>query len=382
VTTRAFAIVTGDFVHTGGMDAANFALARHLAEEGHPTHLVAFRVAPELCAHPNVVFHRVHKPANAYSLGAPLLSASGLLQATQIRRAHGVTIVNGGNCPVRGGVNWVHYLHAAYTPTARVGRWRSAKDRLLHATSVVTERVALRAASLVIANSDRTRNDVIEQIGVPADRVRTVYYGTDPTSFRPPTPEARVSARRALGINDHRPRVVFIGALGDRRKGFDVVYDAWRELCRRPSWDADLIVVGTGAELPSWRGRASRDGIAERISFLGFRRDVPAILAACDALVAPTRYEAYGLGVHEALCCGLPALVSASAGVAERYPQTLRDWLLDDPDSADELITKLESWRATSASRRDEILSLSTRLRARSWRDMARDIVAACESEG
>ncbi|MDK2408772.1 glycosyltransferase [Aphanizomenon sp. PH219] len=54
------------------------------------------------------------------------------------------------------------------------------------------------------------------------------------------------------------------------------------------------------------------------INFLGFRADVPNLLRAADCLVAPTRYEAYDLGVHEALCCGLPAIVSADAGVDER----------------------------------------------------------------
>ena len=45
--------------------------------------------------------------------------------------------------------------------------------------------------------------------------------------------------------------------------------------------------------------------------------EAPAVLAACDALVSPTRYEAYGLAVHEALARGLPALVSRSAGIAD-----------------------------------------------------------------
>jgi glycosyltransferase involved in cell wall biosynthesis len=67
-------------------------------------------------------------------------------------------------------------------------------------------------------------------------------------------------------------------------------------------------------------------------ALLGYREDVATILAASDLLASPTRYEAYGLNVHEAICRGVPALVSRSAGVAERYPPELRSWLLDDPD--------------------------------------------------
>ena len=117
--------------------------------------------------------------------------------------------------------------------------------------------------------------------------------------------------------------VAFVGALGDRRKGFDRLFDAWQQLCRDPAWDADLVVAGHGGELTQWRRLAASSGLDGRIRFLGFRDDVSTVLAAADVLVHPARYEAYGLGVHEAICRGLPAIVSAAAGVAELYPAGL-----------------------------------------------------------
>jgi hypothetical protein len=51
---KSYLLVTGDFVRTGGMDRANFALADYLARQGEQVHLVAYRVAPELLAYPNV----------------------------------------------------------------------------------------------------------------------------------------------------------------------------------------------------------------------------------------------------------------------------------------------------------------------------------------
>src|SRR5205823_4663985 len=128
----------------------------------------------------------------------------------------------------------------------------------------------------------------------------------------------------------------------DRRKGFDVLFEAW-SLLWRTGWDGLLLVVGAGEELPVWEQRAA--GLGESIRFLGFRKDVPRILAAGDLLVSPTRYEAYGLGVHEALCAGLPALVSRSAGVAEQYPTELQPLLLSDPENASSLAESLRQWR-------------------------------------
>ncbi len=187
------------------------------------------------------------------------------------------------------------------------------------------------------------------------------------------------SCGRGLELRD-RPQVAFVGALGDRRKGFDTLFDAWSRLCRDATWDCDLLVVGRGAELPAWQQRAETEGMRARIRFLGFRSDVPELLAACDALVAPTRYEAYGLGVQEALCVGLPALVSAAAGVAERYPSSLAELLLDDPTDAAALEASLRNWRRHHERLRDGVHALSAHLRRRTWQAMAED-VQTCSAE-
>ena len=225
----------------------------------------------------------------------------------QLAPRHVRAIVNGGNCHLRR-ANWVHYLHAAYVPITAGSIVRRSKGWLVYARDLAAEQRALRDARVVICNSRRTQEDVVARTGVDASRTHVVYYGSDPVRFlawfdrgdRGPR-----SVRWARGPD--RPLVGFVGALGDRRKGFDTVFRAWTELCQRPTWDADLIVVGWGAELSDWQRRAREAGL-DRIRFAGARRDIPDVLAALDALVHPPRYEAYGLSVHEALCRGVPAL--------------------------------------------------------------------------
>ena len=173
--------------------------------------------------------------------------------------------------------------------------------------------------------------------------------------------------------------MLFVGALGDRRKGFDTVFDAWRSLCRRTDWDAKLLVAGSGAELPRWRARVSTNGTAGRIALLGYRRDVVDLMAAADLLVHPARYEAYGLAVHEALCCGVPVIVSSAAGIAERMPANLADLLIDDVDSADEIAARLLRWRERAAEFRERTRSFGDELRRRSWDDMSREIADMAE---
>jgi glycosyltransferase involved in cell wall biosynthesis len=183
-----------------------------------------------------------------------------------------------------------------------------------------------------------------------------------------------MNAKRTLGCRHDRPVVGFVGALGDRRRGFDVLFDAWRELCRDARWDADLIVLGAGVEMSRWRARADAAGLTERMRFLGFREDAAEVVAAFDVLVHPARYEAYGLSVHEAICRGVPALVSRSSGVAERYPGDLSDLLIENPESVGEVGERLRAWRAHLEAWRDRLVPLSGALRARSWDAMAEDL--------
>jgi glycosyltransferase involved in cell wall biosynthesis len=205
--------------------------------------------------------------------------------------------------------------------------------------------------------------------------VQVVYYGSDPVRFGPVSGTERAAARRALGCRGDRPFVGFIGALGDRRKAFDTVFGSWTMLCKRRDWDATLVVVGAGAELPAWQQRSRESGLSDRIHFLGFRADVPDVLAALDSLVHPARYEAYGLSVHEALCRGVPALVSATAGVAEQYPAALAELLIRDPDDAGELADRLTSWRRDIERVRSMVAPVSATLRERTWDGMAQQIV-------
>jgi glycosyltransferase involved in cell wall biosynthesis len=369
-------LVAGDFTPHGGMDRANLELARFLATD-RPVHLVTHRAADEVAKLPNVTVHRVSRPFGRHLLGEPLLARAGRKWAARLAPEGYRVVVNGGNCQWAD-ANWVHYVHAATPPHDVAGSLRRAAARVGRLLYLRAERRALRAARVAVCNSRRTARDVVERLGVSPDRVRVVYLGSDPDQFPHVTPAERSLARAQLGWDD-RPWAVFVGALGDTRKGFDTLYAAWRDLCRDPGWDANLAVVGAGAGLTGWRERAVADGLAGRVSFLGFRTDVPRVLAAADLMVHPARYEPYGMGVREALCRGLPAIVSAAAGVSEHYPPALADLILTDPESGAELAARLRHWRANAEQLAARVRPLADELRSHTWADTAREIVAAVE---
>ena len=373
----AWLVATGDFAAHGGMDRANQALAAWLAREGRDVHLVAHRVAAELASSPRVTVHTVARPLGAHLAGAPLLARA----ARRVRRSlppGARVLMNGGN-GADGVPTWVHYLHAAYAPDVAVSVRTRVSASLGRRYYLGREAAALAAAPLIICNSRATAADVQRHYAVPPARTRVIYYGIDAATFAPAGERERREQRASLGIAGDRPVVVFIGALGDRRKGFDLLFDAWRTLCAGRGWDATLIVVGAGVEQARWAARAEAAGLKD-VRVLGFRSDVPQLLAAADLLVHPARYEAYGLGVHEAICRGVPAIVPAHAGVAERFTPELAPLVLPADPTSDDVAAALRRWSTDPAAWRARIAPLSETFRARTWDDMAADIAGAVEA--
>lgn len=369
-------LVSGDFTRWGGMDRPNYEFAWHLANElDLPVRLVSHFVAQPLADHDNVTWHRVRRPLARHALAAPLLALSA---GRLIRRLapSGVRVVANGGCCRSPDVNWVHAVHAAWDNRDR----HASVAFRLRATAAKraarrNERRALETAGTVITNSDRARRQVVDSLRIPKERVQRVYYGIDPEGFRPVGEEDKSSARRRLGWPEKRFVVVFIGALGrDRNKGFDVLFEAWRLLSRDSAWDVDLVAAGGGAEVDLWRNRAQAAGLGKRVRMLGFTKQIPDVLAASDALVSPTHYDAYGQGVHEAICSGVPAFVTRTAGVAERFPGELEDLLLDSPPSANDVACRLRRWRKDVPRFQHRVRAFASSLRQRTWSDMSAEL--------
>ncbi|SRR5579885_271882 len=380
---KPFLLVTGDFIKTGGMDQCNHELALFLANRGVETHLVAHRVDPQLAAHPNVAVHIVGRPLNSYFLGRPFLDLRGRQEAARISGRGGRVVVNGGNC-IWPDINWTHHLHRRYKPDASAGALRRLKIDLEFRQAAAAERRALKCAKLVIAVSDAIRRELIEDFGIPEKIIHKVDLGVDPAMFRLPAPAEREKARAALDLPREGIAAAFVGAIGDRRKGFDTAYLAWKTLCESPDWDANaqLIVVGAGFELPIWRKRALADGLDGRIRFLGFNPApdfVVSVLRACDLILAPSRYEGYGLAIQEAVCTGLPAIVSRLAPVTDRFEGYLAELMIPDPDDVAAVVDRLRLWRSRRAEFAHQAMRLSDRLRKWTWTDMASQFLQIVE---
>src|SRR5580700_940399 len=376
-------IVAAGIHQKGGMDKANLALADYLLEREIPVHLVTHSVEAPIEKHPLAKVHLVARPGQSFFLGEFALAARGKKVARQVIRKHPAAqvVVNGGNC-VWPGVNWAHYVHRARAAPKRGPLAYRVKDAIAANHARRTEKAAFERARLIISNSKRTTHELVKYFRVDPGRVHTVYLGSDP-AWGPISAEERAASRRILEISESRSLAVFVGGLGyDDRKGFDVLFQAWERLCARPDWDVDLMVAGSGPAAPAWQAKVKQAGLEHRIRLLGFTDQVKSVIAAADVLISPVRYESYGLNVQEAICRGIPAMVSASAGVAERYESDCAPMLIPDPEDANDLVQRLLAWRPKKDEWKSRFQPFGDRLRSRSWRDTAVDIVSiACSGE-
>jgi glycosyltransferase involved in cell wall biosynthesis len=377
---KPWLLVAGGFHRNGGMDRLNWAVANYLADQGQSVHLVGHNVSPGLEEKAAAV-QLVPKPAGSFMLGGLLLAREGRRVAGSLQREwSGVrVVVNGGNCNWPD-INWVHCVHHAWKRSNQASRAsHQLRNKFSRWFFCRRELAILHKARVLIANSQRTRRDLVDLLNIDAERIHVVYPGAD-EDFSPPSLERRAAARVWLGRDERRPLVAFVGALGDdSNKGFDVLFSAWEKLCARHDWDADLVVAGGGGALESWRHRVATARLGRRITMLGFTDRVPDVLASADLLVSPVRYESYGLNVHEALCMGVPAMVTWTAGVAERYPATLRDLLLGNPGNTDDLAARIFRWRAAIPYWREKVTSLARELSSHTLTNMARHIVSIAD---
>ena len=120
--------------------------------------------------------------------------------------------------------------------------------------------------------------------------------------------------------------------------------------------------------ISSYKSQAEKLGIANRVEFLGARDDVPAQLAAADALVLPSRQEPFGMVVAEALLMGVPPIVSTNAGASEIVFNGVDGRVVAGEGASDwaeaigDVIANREKYRAEALLRRDE-LSYDSHLR-------------------
>jgi len=181
-----------------------------------------------------------------------------------------------------------------------------------HRFFVGLERLAARAGDFIISVNDQHRCMAIDLGVVEPEGICTVHNGID---LRPFCQTDGSAARRRLGFEDSD---LLIGALGRLapQKGFIYLMRAMPlVLAAVPA--ARLVMIGEGPLEEELKGEARNLGVADRVHFLGFRRDVPDLLAAFDVFALPSLWEGLSISLIEALAAARPIVATDIDGNRE-----------------------------------------------------------------
>jgi glycosyltransferase involved in cell wall biosynthesis len=232
----------------------------------------------------------------------PDLVRAGRRRNAKVVHVHGYAAADFGRLAARR-LGAVLVLHEHFADPSLPG-YQALADRLL---ASLTDRA--------IAVSASTRDFLVRQRHVPADRVRLIWNGAPLEEFAPRGRERRLAVRRELGLADDAPVVGSIGRLNEQ-KGHRYLLDAAaRVFTALPA--ARLVLAGDGDQEQALRAQAESLGIAPRVVFAGHRTDVPALLEAFDVFCIASIYEGTPLTLFEAMAAAKPIVSTAVDGCRE-----------------------------------------------------------------
>ncbi|MBL8130991.1 MAG: glycosyltransferase family 4 protein [Anaerolineae bacterium] len=269
--------------------------------------------------------------------------------------AHALPFVFPGRAAVT-----VHDLGYRYFPQAHPPAQRRYLD--------LTTRASAARASVILADSRATADDLMRFYGTPARKIRIVYPGVD----APPVGDAD-AARRKYGLPERY--FLFIGTLQPRKNIARLVaaYQRWR--AAQTDDPPALVLAGGKGWLfdPAWV--ADADGVV--LSGYIDAADKGAVLAGALALVFPSLYEGFGFPVLEAMTCGTPVICSSTSSLPELAGDAA---LLVDPLSEVAIAAAMRQIASDEALRSDLIARGLAQARQFSWEAAAAAALDALES--
>ena len=180
-------------------------------------------------------------------------------------------------------------------------------------------RHASRNATRVLAISECTKRDVMEEYGIGEDKIDVVYQGCAAQFHRIPGESEVAAVKRKYGLD--RPYVISVGTI-ERRKNQIMAVRGLRGLPE----DFDVVLVGRRTDYAQSIDRyVSTYSMGDRVKFIEHAdfADLPALYTGAFCSSYTSRYEGFGIPVIESLNVGTPVIVATGSCLVEAGgPQT------------------------------------------------------------
>ncbi|MFZ4535394.1 glycosyltransferase family 4 protein [Propionivibrio sp.] len=238
----------------------------------------------------------------------------------------------------------------------------------------------LSRADAIIAVSRFTRRALVEDMGLPAERVHLIENAVDTGKFSPGADDG--AFRQRWGVTGKR-LVVGVGRLVPR-KGFDHALRGWQAVvARHPA--AHLMIVGDGPQRPELQQLVESAGLQNHATLTGPLSDADLVAAyrSADLFIMPNRTmpdgdtEGFGLVFLEANACGR-AVVGGRAGGAVEAVRNGETGLLVDGNSVEEISAAINSLLSDDELRKRLEQGALAHAQANSWTTRAAEFQTLC----
>ena len=174
-------------------------------------------------------------------------------------------------------------------------------------------------AGLIVAS--QTELDRVRKVyAVPARQLARIFNPLDPAEW---TPVPQRQARAALGLPEAACTVVWHGRVDVRRKGLDVLLEAWKQVQCTRAEDVRLVLIGTGSDAEQLRRRLAvlppSSGVTWIDEYILDRPTIRRYLSAGDVYVLASRNEGLPVAPLEAMACGLPVVATDAPGMPDIF---------------------------------------------------------------
>ncbi|MGQ9517297.1 MAG: glycosyltransferase family 4 protein [Anaerolineae bacterium] len=177
---------------------------------------------------------------------------------------------------------------------------------------------SLKRAARILADSQAAREDLVQLLGVPAEKIAVVYGGVEERFS--PAPEPALDAELVERYELRAPYILSLGTL-EPRKNYVRLLRAYERAWEEAGGDFPVLVIAGGKGwlyeeiFEAHRSLRARD----HVRFLGFVEDrvLPALYRRAWLFVYPSLYEGFGLPPLEAMACGCPVACSNSSSLPE-----------------------------------------------------------------
>lgn len=177
-------------------------------------------------------------------------------------------------------------------------------------------RLALHSADGLFVGAGDEAARLRARYALVSEKIAHVFNPLDLSEWQPGD---RMASRRELGLPQEARIVVWHGRVDFRRKGLDVLLEAWQRISNeRPDKDLRLVLVGTGNDAAELRaGIEGTRGIVWVDEYVRDRGRLQAYLHAADLYAFPSRHEGFAVAPLEAMASGLPVVAANAPGVSD-----------------------------------------------------------------